>query len=1162
MTGRISLLDTLHDHVLLCDGAMGSCLQDLNLDIEKDYWGNENCSEILTLARPDLIRSIHTNYYKAGADIVETNSFGASPVTLSEFNLQDKAFELNEKSAILAREAAESFSDGRTRFVLGSIGPGTRLASLGAIDYDTLEEAYSLQARGLITGGVDGLLIETCQDLLQIKAAINGVRDAQRHLNVDLPIFVHVTIETTGTLLTGSDIAAAATVLHAMNIDLMGLNCATGPREMMEHVQWLSEHWPHLLSALPNAGLPELIDGQTCYPLSPRELAHWLKRFVVEQGVNMIGGCCGTNFKHIGALDEMLRGRAPKESMRPAPQLRKSHWVPSVASLYNSVPLRQENAYFSIGERCNANGSKRWRTLQEEQDWDGCVRVGRQQVSEGSHALDICTAFTGRDERADMDQVVKRFTSSVNSPLVIDSTEEPVLRSALKLHGGKPIINSINFEDGEAPAARRLSLAREFGCSVIGLTIDEKGMARTAKDKVRIARRLVDFACNKHHLPQSDLFIDPLTFTIATGTAEDRKLGLWTLQAIEEIHKEFPDIQIVLGLSNISFGLHPPARALLNSVFLHLAMQAGMTAAIVHVSKIRSFHTIDGTQRKLAEDLIYDRRTEEYDPLSAFLKYFTQHKTEETTTAKKEQTPQERLKNRIIEGDRKDIETDLDAALKTTAPLDIINHVLLDGMKTVGELFGSGQMQLPFVLQSAQTMKAAVSYLEPLMEQSQSKKRGRMVLATVKGDVHDIGKNLVDIILTNNGYEIFNLGIKIPVHEMIDAAKKYKADAIGMSGLLVKSTVIMKENLKEIANAGLHIPVLLGGAALTRSYVEQDCVEAYQPSGLVAYARDAFDGLTLMDHVVKGTFADYVAERQEKKQKRKSTKTPTKEEDISVDRRAIVQRRRELTRDEALLKPPFLGARHINVTPSALMPFLNKRALYQGQWGFRKQGRSLDDFMKWADKELQPIVHRLLKTCEADSILQPRGAYGFFKAASNGNDLILFKDDGQSELTRFSLPRQKRQDGDCIADYVRDIQDGPQRDIIGLQIVTMGESASRRSAEYFKENRYQDYLYLHGFSVEMAEAMAEYVHKHMRSELGLFEKEGQTSDDLTKQHYQGARYSFGYPACPNLSDQEKIISLLDATSLGITLSEGDQIHPEQSTSALVIFNQHAHYFII
>jgi 5-methyltetrahydrofolate--homocysteine methyltransferase len=931
---------------------------------------------------------------------------------------------------------------------------------------------------------------------------------------------------------------------------------------MAEHVGWLAANWPGLISVQPNAGLPELVDGQTRYPLNAADLASWLERFVVQDGVNLIGGCCGTTIGHIQALDAMLRKTG---GFRPAPVARKPIWVPGVASLYQAVPLRQENAIFAIGERCNANGSRKWRELQEKHDWDGCVSMGREQIGEGSHALDICTAFVGRNETFEMDEVIRRFTASVNSPLVIDSTETPVIEAALKLHGGKPIINSINFEDGEKAATERLILAKRFGAAVIALTIDEVGMAKTVEDKLRITRRLVDFACNKHGLAQSDLLIDPLTFTIATGNEDDRKLALWTLEGIAAIREEFPDIQIILGLSNVSFGLNPAARAVLNSVFLDHARRAGMSGAIIHVSKIRPLHLIAEEERQVADDLIFDRRRDGYDPLQKLLELFAGRKAADAVKKERAETAEGRLKDRIVDGDRKGLTGDLDEALLTLLPLDIINNVLLDGMKVVGDLFGAGKMQLPFVLQSAETMKAAVAYLEPMMERVEGQEKGTIVLATVKGDVHDIGKNLVDIILTNNGYRVVNLGIKVPLADMLQAVQDNRAHAIGMSGLLVKSTVVMRENLEEMSRRGLEIPVLLGGAALTRNYVEDACVGAYA-SGRVAYARDAFDGLHLMDKVTGNAFDDYLAVIQSKRvgKARNAARTLGQADAKAfrpVDVAAVRERRRRLTSDVPVIEPPFWGARVIESAPKAIVPFMNERSLYQFQWGFRKQGRTLEDFIGWAKQELRPVMRRMLSLCEDQDILKPQAAYGYWKAAGAGNDLVIFEQDGTTEITRFSLPRQPKENGECIADFFRDIDD-EQRDVIGLQVVTVGQKASDTARIWFEDNRYQDYLYLHGLSVEMAEAMAEYVHKRIRAELGFAAEDDRDMEKMLSQGYRGSRYSFGYPACPRLEDQEPILAMLGAGRVGISLSDEFQLHPEQSTSAIVVLNPRAKYFSV
>ena len=1157
-----NILDHLRDRVLLCDGGTGALVQAMNLSVEKDFLGLENCTEILVKSRPDVIRGIHARYFEAGADMVEADTFGASPITLAEFGIADQAFELNKGAIELAFEAAEQFKgDGRTRFVLGAIGPGTKLPSLGHIGYDELEAAYVIQASGQIAGGVSAFLVETCQDPLQIKAAVNGCKIACAQAGKDIPILVQVTVETTGTLLVGADIAAAATVVRSLDVPSLGLNCAAGPREMLEHAKWLAENWDGFISLQPNAGLPELVDGQTRYPLLPDELATWHERFV-GMGVNLIGGCCGTTPPHIAATNDMLKRIGAGH--RPAPVKRSVHWVPAVASLYSQVSLRQENAFLAIGERCNANGSKKFRDLQDAENWDGIVAMAREQVKEGSHTLDVCTAFVGRDEVRDMTEVVTRLRGAVTTPLVIDSTELPVIEAALKLYGGKAIINSINFENGEHEAEARLKLAKKFGAAVVALTIDEVGMAKDTETKLKIAKRLYDFAVTKHGLPASDLLFDPLTFTICTGNEDDRKLGLATLDAIERIARELPECGIVLGLSNISFGLKPAARQVLNSVFNDHAVKRGMTGAIVHVSKILPLHTLAAEEVKVAEDLIFDRRAEGYDPLQAFIALFGDRKAADM----KKELPanvEDRLKQRIVDGDRTGLEDDLAEAMAAGwKPLDIINNLLLEGMKVVGELFGAGKMQLPFVLQSAETMKAAVAFLEPHMEKAEGSAKATIVLATVKGDVHDIGKNLVDIILTNNGYKVHNIGIKQPVGDIMKAIEQYKPDAVGMSGLLVKSTVIMRENLEEMRAAGLSVPVLLGGAALTRKYVEEDCLRAYGGGG-VAYARDAFDGLDLMSKVAEGSFDTYVAARAAAPRSGNSKRIGQPQDTSTlrpVDWDEITLRRAELHKDVAVPTPPFWGARVIeNVPLSTLAPYLNDTMLYQFHWGYKKQGRTIDEFKTWAAKELRPIALDMLKRCEAEGILKAQAVYGYWKAAADGDAVVLFDEDGTTEVARFAFPRQAKEGGLCIADFYRPADSG-ERDVIGLQVVTMGKAATDVAARWFEANKYQDYLYLHGLSVEMAEAMAEYTHKRIRAELGYAAEDAPETEKMLKQVYRGSRYSFGYPACPNIEDQKQLLALLGAERIGVTLSDEFQLEPEQSTSAIVCLHPQAKYFSV
>jgi 5-methyltetrahydrofolate--homocysteine methyltransferase len=1158
------LLRDLEHRVLLFDGAMGTQIQGRDLSVEDDFQGCENCSEVLNLSRPDLVREIHMGYLEAGADAVETNSFGGSPITLQEFDLGSQAFEINRIAAELARAATAAAGRDRLHYVVGAIGPGTRLPSLGHVAFADLEEAFQIQASGLIAGGADLILCETCQDPLQVKAAVAGARRAMREAGRRLPLMVQVTVETTGTMLVGTDIAAATTIVQALDVDMLGLNCATGPQEMAEHLAHLRTAWPGPISVLPNAGLPELVDGATRYPLGPEALAGWLERFVVEDGVSVIGGCCGTTVEHIQALNQMLR-RLAEDGDRPAPKARTREPEPALASLYSAVPLRQENAYLSIGERCNANGSKRFRELQAAEDFEACAAMGREQVKEGSHALDVCTAYVGRDEVRDMVEVVSRLRGGADAPLVFDSTELPVLERALSLYGGKGVLNSINFEDGEAPAEARLRLARTFGCAVIALTIDEDGMAKTAVRKLAVAHRLVDVACGRFGLPRHDLMIDPLTFTICTGNEDDRRLGIETLDAIERLAADLPEIQIILGLSNISFGLNPAARHVLNSVFLDQAMRRGLTGAIVHTSKIVPLHSIPEEEARVALDLIFDRRREGYDPLQAFMALFADRKA---ATRKKERPAEveKRLEQRIVDGDRQGLDDDLAEAMQRHAPLHIVNTFLLAGMKVVGDLFGAGKMQLPFVLQSAETMKAAVAFLEPHMEKVEGQEKGTVVLATVKGDVHDIGKNLVDIILTNNGYRVVNLGIKQPIATILDAAREHRADAIGMSGLLVKSTVIMRENLEAMSREALDLPVLLGGAALTRNYVEQDCRDAYS-SGRVAYARDAFDGLKLMDAVKTGRFDDHLAERAAKQDRAGRRKTSRIHQALEappvrpIDAEETRLRRTGLSKGVDVPAPPFLGPRLIEAVPvKALLPFLNDNMLYQFHWGYKKQGRSLDQFLAWAHKELQPILLRLLEECEREKVFAPTAAYGYWPAAGDGNDVLLFDPaDSSREIARFSLPRQDRKGGLCIADFLRDAS-GSKRDVIGLQVVTVGQRASDVARDWFAADRYNDYVRLHGLGVELAEALAEYVHKRIRSELGFGHLDARERAELLRQGYRGSRYSFGYPACPNLADQRQLLALLEAERVGVELGEEDQLWPEQSTSAIVLHHPQARYF--
>ena len=1150
-------LDLLHERVLVLDGAFGTWMQARNLGPD-DFGGEalEGCNEQLVMTRPDLVAEMHDEFFRVGVDGVETATFGAFPLVLNEYGLADRTFEMNRRAAELAREVASGHAaDGRPRFVIGSIGPGTRLPSLGQIRYDALRDDYALQVDGLIAGGIDVLLVETVYDLLQAKAAINGARAAMRRAGLakPIPIMVQVTVETTGRMLVGTEIGAALNALEAMRPDVIGMNCATGPVEMTEHLRYLAQHARTFLSALPNAGLPSVVDGQTHYDLTAPALAEAHDRFVHDFGLNVVGGCCGTTPAHLEAVVNRL-GRRP-------PEIRSPEFEPGCSSIYSHVPFEQELAYLAIGERTNANGSKKFREAMLDADFDTCVQMAREQVKEGAHVLDVCVDYVGRDGTVDMDEIAGRFATQASLPLVFDSTEPQVLEAGLKHHGGKALLNSANLEEGDAEGRRMdrvFRLAREYGAAVICLTIDEEGQARTAEWMVRVAKRLYDIAIERYGLEASDLIFDALTFPLSTGDDDLRRDAIETIEAIRRIKSELPGVHTVLGLSNVSFGLKPAARHVLNSVFLHECREAGLDAAIVHAARIMPLHRIDDTQREAALDLIYDRRRENYDPLTEFMALF--ENVEATTIEREDRSGwpvAERLKHRIIDGDRDGLEAELDEQLETMAPLAVVNDVLLDGMKVVGELFGSGQMQLPFVLQSAETMKAAVAYLEPMMEKTESGGKGTVVLATVKGDVHDIGKNLVDIILTNNGYIVYNLGIKIAISEMVEKALEVNADAIGMSGLLVKSTLIMRENLEELNSRGLagRVPVLLGGAALTRTYVERDLREVYD--GRVFYGKDAFEGLRTMDTLIQGT-RDGTLDDSFGRELGGRDLPPRKSQTVAdaVDAPA----RSDVAVDVAIFTPPFLGSRVAKgISLDEIAGYVNETALFRNQWQFRPEsGESDADFKA----RIRPTLRAQLDIAKQQGLLVPAAAWGYFAVNSEGESLVVWKDDTRTqEWLRFHFPRQHKAPWLSIADFFRPVDSG-ETDYAGFHVVTMGEVASAREKELFAADKYQDYLLLHGLSVEMAEALAELWHRRIREEWGFAGEDGPTLTGLFKQQYRGSRYSWGYPACPDLDDQTKVAELLGIDRIGVTLTEEFHLVPEQSTSAIIVPHPEAKYFVV
>jgi 5-methyltetrahydrofolate--homocysteine methyltransferase len=1139
-------LDAVASGVVIFDGASGTNLQTVGLTAD-DFGGAdlEGCNELLNITRPDVVTTLHRSFLDVGVDVVETNTFGAFAVPLGEYGLEARSYEIAHAGAVLARSAVDEYiaRDGRPRFVAGSVGPGTKFATLGQVTYRELVEAYTTESRALIDGGVDLLIIETQFDLLGAKAAIEGAREAMRGSGVEVPVQVQVTIELTGRMLPGTEIGAALTALQSVGPDVIGLNCATGPAEMFEPLRHLSRYSTIPISAIPNAGLPHVEDGEMVYDLGPDDLARNLKTFVTDLGVGVVGGCCGTTPGHLAAV---------VEAIRPAPLFeREPVAVPAVASIYSQVNLDQDTSFLIIGERANANGSKAFREALLADDIEGCIAIGQSQLKEGAHLVDLCVDYVGRDGVADMKRLAAGFATDVAAPVVLDSTESAVMEAGLEHLGGRSLLNSANLEDGEGEGSRIhrvFSLAKKHGAGVICLLIDEEGQARDLEWKVRVAHRIHDLAVGTYGLSPSDLIFDPLTFPLTTGGEDLRRDGIATLDAIRRIKAELPGTRTVLGVSNVSFGLNPPARKVINSVFLHEAAEAGLDAAIVHAAKIQPLSSIDPDQRTAALDLVYDRRSEGYDPLERILELFEDAEIEKTPVEPMEGLPvDERLARRIIDGDQNNIISDLDEALADGArPLDIINDFLLEGMRVVGDRFASGEMQLPFVLKSAETMKKAVAYLEPMMEKAETSRRGSVVLATVSGDVHDIGKNLVDIILSNNGYEVHNLGIKVGISEMIQAYEEKKADAIGMSGLLVKSTLIMKDNLDELDRRGMgKVPVLLGGAALTRSYVEADLRSLYP--GPLYYGKNAFAGLEAMGHIVAGDPSPAPAKKRER---------PA----VEAEQGEVPRRSPSVASDNPIFEPPFLGARVVrNVALDDVVPFLNLTALFRNQWQYRPESGEKDADFK---ERLAPVLREQLALARTGGLLQPQVVYGYFAANGDGDELVLWKDRSrQEELTRFGFPRQHEDPYLSIPDFFRPMDD--EVDYAAFHIVTMGAEVSRRAAELFEANEYTAYLHLHGLGVEMAEALAEYWHHRIRTEWGFVDEDGPSLTGLFRQKYRGGRYSWGYPACPDLEDNERVAEILGADRIGISVGAETsyQYQPEQTTSAIICHHPQAKYFI-
>jgi 5-methyltetrahydrofolate--homocysteine methyltransferase len=1155
-------LEALAERVVVFDGATGTNLQLAGLSAD-DFGGPalEGCNEVLVVSRPDVVRRLHASFLEVGVDVVETDTFGAFATVLAEYGLAERAAELNLTAARLAREVASDFTTpDHPRFVAGSMGPGTKLPSLGQIGFATLRDAYEVQAAALLEGGVDLLVIETCYDLLQAKAAVVAARAAMRRVGREVPLQVQVTMELTGRMLVGTEIGAALTALEALRPDVLGLNCATGPTEMGEHLRHLSHHARTALSCLPNAGLPSVVDGAMHYDLTPEGLADHHTRFVTELGVSVIGGCCGTTPAHLAEVVRRCRDLTPAR--------REIHPEPGAASLYTHVAFDQDTALLTIGERANANGSKRFREAMLAKDWETCVTIARDQVREGAHLVDVCVDYTGSDGVADMTELAGRLATASTLPLVVDTTEAAVAEAALRLLGGRAVLNSVNLEDGDAPGTRLdrfLDLARTYGAAVICTCIDQRGQARTAEWKLEAAQAIYDLATTRYGLEPSDLFFDPLALPLSTGMEESRRDGIETLEGIRRIKAALPGVHTVVGLSNVSFGLNPAAREALNSVFLHECQQAGLDAAILHAGRIVPLSRLDDHVREVCLDLVHDRRRDGYDPLAALLAAFEGATTAARVVEDRSGWPVERrLERRIVEGERIGIEAELDEALEAGfAPLSLVNDVLLAGMKTVGELFASGEMQLPFVLASAETMKAAVSHLEPRMPKSAEGGKGRVVLATVKGDVHDIGKNLVDIILTNNGYEVHNLGIKVGLAEMLAKADEVRADALGMSGLLVKSTLVMRENLEELNALGrAELPVLLGGAALTRTYVERDLRAVYQ--GRLFYGKDAFEGLRVMERLMdirRGRIPD---EPDFGRAPGGRNLPPRRFARAGVSAGGpedgpLPARSPEVASDNEVPKAPFVGSRVAKGIPiEDVARYLNETALYRNQWGFRPEAGEDDAAFK---ARVRSRLHAELDEATAAGLLVPQVAWGYFPANAEGDDLVLYTDeDRRAERVRFHFPRQRRAPHLCIADFFRSVESG-EPDWAAFHVVTMGPEVSQATARLFAENRYTEYLLLHGLGVEMAEALAELWHRRIREEWGFADEDGPSLGGLFRQQYRGGRYSWGYPACPDLEDNAKVADLLEVGRIGVSVSEGFQLHPEQTTSAIICHHPQAKYFV-
>jgi 5-methyltetrahydrofolate--homocysteine methyltransferase len=1158
-------LKAVQERVVIYDGAMGTSVQARNLPLD-EFWGKDGYNDILVLSRPDVVKDIHAAYFDVGADVVETNTFSSTRIVMAEYDMADRVHEVNLAAAKLARDVASSYSNGRKRFVAGSMGPTTKLPSLGHIGLDEMAAAYEEQAIGLIDGGVDVLLLETCQDILQAKAGLVGIFDALKKTGKNVPVQVQVTLEATGLMLLGTEIGAALTTLEMFDVAIIGMNCATGPKEMNDGVRYLGANSPRPVSVLPNAGLPQNVGGRAVYALQPQELADYHKQFITEYGVRIVGGCCGTTYEHIKAVAETCAKLEPaRRDVKP---------VAAAASAYSMVPLDLDPKPLIVAEEMNTTTRvEHFKNMVRAQDYDGILTLAKKLVNEGSHMLDLCCAIVGEDEKGYISNILDKIATRVPAPITVDSTEADVIEEALKRIPGKAIINSINLEDGEKRTSKVLPMAKRYGAAVIALTIDEDGMALTWQKKLAIAKRIFDLAVSKYGIRPCDLIFDALTLPISTGQEDYRTAGIETLKAVKAIKQELPEVKTILGVSNISFGLNVYSRRILNSVFMHEAVDHGLDMAIVNYSKIYPLYKIPEAEVDLARKLIFFDQSNG-DPLQVYMAHFagTKGKEEKTTAHVDTLSVEDKLKWAIINGEKsvgdgankKSLDEILEEALGTYSPLDLINNVLLDGMRTVGDLFGARKMQLPSVLDSAGVMKAAVAYLEPKMEKTEGSQKGTIVLATVKGDVHDIGKNLVDIILSNNGYRVVNLGIKQPSDTIIKAALDEKADAIGLSGLLVKSTLEMKYVVQDLHHQKLEFPVICGGAALTRKYVEDDLRREY--NGGIFYADDAFAGLHLMEDLSSPNGA-----REKRIEEGRVVKEFARAAAAGVlDGEAPTTPNIEIPSAPNIPQPPFWGTcvlKPADFDLREIFQYINETALFKNQWQLKTA--SQEDYGRLVETKYRPILKDLEEEVIAAGWFEPKVVYGYFGVQGDGNDTVVYDlpegwkqgDPIPQEALRFTFPRQREGRRLCISDFFLP-KSSSRMDVIAMSCVTIGDKASHETQKLFEGGEYTKYLYLHGLSVESAEALAELAHKRIRQELGIAADDSPHTHDLFHQKYRGSRYSFGYPACPNLEDQTKLFAMIHPDeTIGVHLTTGYLLEPEQSTSAIIGHHPNAKYFV-